>query len=289
MRTLILNQTNVVGGNNNKLVYQTVQGGIKIEPGDQICLTTLNMYYSWFNFNNALYNNTSFTYTWVDGNTYTVSIPNSNLNIDELNAYFRSVMTSNLHYVISSTGDLVYFLELQLNASRYAVQFNAFLVPTSAQATTLGYTQPVGATWVYPVSAITAQINILASNNFGSIIGFNPGTYPAAPSASNYSKLSDNAPQVSPVSSIIMTCSLINNDITTPETLLYSFTPSNVPFGAIIEVNPPEFCWIEAKTGYYSQFVVELLDQNLQPFQIQDPQMVIILGIRKRSEYLSIR
>lgn len=234
MKTIILNSTNIQpGSSNSTLVYRFPTGGIKLEENDQLALTNLSIFYSWFNFNSTLYNNTTFTYTWIDATVHTVTIPNSNLNITDLNAYLRSVMVTNTHYLLDGA-DIVVFLELVLNISKYAVQFNALTVPTAAQATTLGYTLPSGATWAFPISAVSPQITISSMNNFGTVIGFNAGTYPAAPSATNFSKLSDNAPQVSPITSLVLTCSLVDNDIASPSELLYCFPIPDVAFGTLI-------------------------------------------------------
>lgn len=286
MRTIILNSTNIVPTtNNSRLTYRFPTGGIKLEADDEIALTNLNVFYSWFNFDQALYNNTVFTYTWIDATTHTVTVPNSNLNITDLNAYLRSVMVTNKHYMLDGA-DIVVFLELLLNVSKYSVQYNALTVPTTAEAATLGWTLPAGATWTLPVSAITPQLTILSTNNFGTVIGFNAGTYPAAPSATNYSKLSDQAPQVSPITSMVVTCSLIDNDIANPSELLYCFPIPDVAFGTLITPSIPEFAFIQAKVGGFSTITVEFRDQLFNKVSIQDPQIVVILGLRKRQERL---
>lgn len=287
MKTIILNSTNIVANtNNSRLTYQFPTGGIKLTHDDELCLTNLNVFYSWFNFNSSLYNNTVFTYTWIDSTTHTVTVPNSNLNIADLNAYFRSVMVANNHYM-EDGADQVFFLELTLNVSKYAIQFNALTVPDTATATSLGWTVPSGATWTLPVTAVTPQITIPSNNNFGTVIGFNAGTYPTAPSGSNYSKLSDNAPQVSPITSMIVTCSLINNDIANPNELLYCFPIGDQAFGSLITPSIPEFSWIQAKVGYFSTITVEFRDQNFNRVQINDPQIVVILGLRNRKETIT--
>jgi hypothetical protein len=293
MKVLILGKDNIVpGSNNTRLRYNFVGGGVKLgqgagSAGDQWCLVSTNVHNSWFNYDAQVYNNTVYQYIWIDGSVNTVTIPNSNLNIDDLNALFRSVMVTNTHYLVTNAGQQVFYLELELNPSRYAVQFNAFTVPTSAEATTLGYTQPPGATWAFPITTVTPQITILSTNNFGLTIGFNAGTYPTTPSATNFSKLSDISPQVSPISSVVMTLNLVSNDIASPDNLLYAFTTGETAFGQIIPVQPPEFSWIDSKEGYFTSLEVGFVDQNLNPMRIQDPQMTIILGLRRRTEVMN--
>jgi hypothetical protein len=286
MKNIILTSNNIVAGSgNSRFRYEFVGGGVRFTEDDEICLSNLSMYYSNFNFQ-PIYRNQIFTYTWIDATVHTVQIPDANFNITDLNAYFRSVMVANTHYLESTAGQ-TFYLEFQLNPSRYKVQFNAFPVPTSAQATTAGLTLPSGATWAFPVSAVTPQITVPPlPQKFGNIIGFLPGTYPTSPSAVTYSKLSDIAPQVAPVSAYLITCSLANNDIATNENLIYSFNTGDAPFGSLITPTIPEFSWVQMKSGYFSSFSVEILDQNSGQIQFEDPQINIILGVRKKKEII---
>jgi hypothetical protein len=286
MKNIILTSNNIVANSgNSRFRYEFVGGGVRFTEDDEIALTNLSMYYSNFNFS-SVYRNQTFSYIWIDGSTNVITIPDANFNITDLNAYFRSVMVANTHYLESTAGQ-TFYLELQLNPSRYVVQFNAFLVPTSAQATSAGLTLPSGATWTFPLSPLTPQIVIPAyPEKFGDIIGFSAGTYPTSPSATTYSRLSDKAPQVAPVSAYLITCSLANNDIATNENLVYSFNTGDAPFGSLIQPSIPEFSFIQCKSGYFSSFTVEILDQNFGQIRFEDPQINIILGVRKKKEFM---
>ena len=82
----------------------------------------------------------------------------------------------------------------------------------------VGWTQP--STWLgYPTVASTPQL-IISSNSFGLLIGYLPGTYPAAIQAINYSTVSNTTPNGSPISSLIIQCSLVSNDITMPSNIM---------------------------------------------------------------------
>ena len=85
------------------------------------------MYFSAFNVT-VKYNNNSFSYIWVDGTTWTVNIPDSFLQVADINAFLHSVMYSNKHYLVSTTGDYIYLLEMVVNQARYAVQVNNYLI-----------------------------------------------------------------------------------------------------------------------------------------------------------------
>ena len=278
MKTIILNSTNIVpNSGNSNFIYNFPAGGTQFK-NDEIALSNISMYYSWFNINQALYNNNVFNYIWL-GTTYVVTIPDGNYQIKELNDYLQWVMIQNGHYLVDGGGNYVYYLELILNVSRYAVEFIASPIPTALPS---GWSNPAGL--VFPATATTPQIQILSTNNFYKIIGFNAGTYPTPTQSTIYSKLSDTAPQVSPINSIIMECNLINNNLALPSKLLYSFTIQNVAFGDVLNISVPEFSWNDIADGFYDRIQIELKDQNLNSIQINDSQIVILLCIKKKSE-----
>ena len=279
MPTIILNANNIVSQQNNRLVYQFQGGGVNFK-NNEIALTSLQMYYSWFNISQTQYNNSTYTYTWIDGTINNVTMPDGYYNILEINAFLESVMVTNKHYLINTTtGDFVYYLQLETNATYYAVQMNAYVVPNVLPT---GYALPVGATWSLPAVAQTPRITIL-SNGFRDIVGFNAGTYPTTtPYTTTYSKLSDYTPQIQPISSIQLTCSLISNPYASSSKTIYAFGIPETEFGGQVLITPPEFAFNKIVDGNYNEFSVELLDQDGRPITLRDPQMTILLVVRDR-------
>lgn len=301
MRTLILNSSNIVAGTNNSVLsYNFVGGGITLKKGQKLALASLQMYYSTFNITAANKNN-SFSYVWVDGITYNVVIPDSFLDIDGLNNYLHFVMVQNKHYLVSTTGDYVYLMTLGINPTRYAVQLNCFGISVAVAAANT-WTLPAGATWVLPNNFIVPELTVPPSlnNTFGLVIGFAPGTYPSSVIAgvppaqtqlpaftSDQEFLSTFTPQVTPVSSFILTCSLINNNYAVPNNLIYSFSPQGT-VGDQFEVKPNQYVFISVNEGIYNNFQVSFLDQNFRPVAIQDPQMIIQIVISDVDDNLGL-
>ena len=288
-RTLILNSSNIVpGSNNSQLQYNFVGGGINLRSGQKVGLVNLSMYYSTFNITSNNKNN-SYSYIWVNGVTYNVNMPNGFYDVDTINNYLHYTMVQNKHYLVSSTGDYVYLATWSVNASRYSVELNCFSL-SSALATSNSWTLPSGATWVIPTNYIVPQI-VIPSTNFSLVVGFSAGTYPNAviagvppaqtqtPSyASDQSFLSSFTPQVTPLASYILTCSLINNNYAVPNNLLYSFSPQG-SIGDQFTIAPNEYMMIDCNPGNYSYFTMSFIDQDYKPVEIQDPNMIIQLII----------
>lgn len=285
MRTLILNSSNIVEGTNNSVLeYDFAGGNINLKKGQKVALANLQMFYSTFNIT-ALNNNNSFSYIWVDGTVNAVNIPDGFYDIPALNNFLHFTMIQNDHYLVSSAGDFVFFITLDVNAVRYACQVNCFGMSV-ASTTASGYVLPVGATWVIPTNFIVPELRVPATN-FRNIIGFVAGDYPNAviagiPPAQTQTPafttdqefLSTTVPQVSVVSSFILTCSLINNNYAVPNNLIFSFSPQGT-IGEQFTVAPNEYVFIDVLPAQYSRFQVSFIDQNFRPIVIQDPNMII--------------
>ena len=88
------------------------------------------MYYSTFNITAANQNNT-YNYTWVNGVSYSVVMPDGFYDAASLNNFLHFTMIQNKHYLIDTTGNFVYFLTLTTNSNAYAIELNCFLLNTT--------------------------------------------------------------------------------------------------------------------------------------------------------------
>lgn len=297
MRTLILNSTNIVAGTNNSILsYEFAGGNINLKKGQKVALASIQMYYSTFNITAANKNNT-FTYKWVNGTNYVVTIPDGFYDIPALNNYLHFTMVQNTHYLLSGSNN-VYLMEFNINPTLYAVELNCYTISVAIAAANT-WTLPAGATWVLPNNIIVPEL-IVGTNNFGLVIGFAAGTYPNAviagvPPAQTQTPaytttqtfVSTSVPQVTPLSSYIITCSLINNNYAVPNNLLYSFAPVGT-IGEQFTVAPNQYVFIDVLPAQYNRFNVQFIDQNFRPVAIQDPNMIIQLVISDVEDNLGL-
>lgn len=299
MRTLILNKGNIVEGTNNSVLeYTFIGGNVSLVRGQKVALATLQMYYSTFNIT-ALYNNNVFNYIWVDGTSHQVVFPDGFYDATGINNYLHFIMVQNGHYLENTaTGEFVYFITLTANPTQYAIEVNTFVLNTTI-ATTNGWTLPANATWAIPTTQEISPMLQILQNDFRDVIGFAAGFYPqGAPSfsqaviddtnapaytqlpsyTSTQTFLSSSTPQITPLSSYILNCSLINNNYAVPNSLLYSFSPKGT-FGNQFSIDPNEYIFIDVLPAQYNKFQISFTDQNLKPVSIIDPNMIIQLLI----------
>jgi hypothetical protein len=284
MRTLILSQKNVVAGTNNTTFeYNFPGGGIHLKPHTKIALASITMYNSTPNISAALGNNT-FSYKWTDDSVNVVTMPDGFYEISDMNNFLHQTMLNNKHYLTEvSTGDAVWFLTMSVNASTYKIDFLAYPLNSTLYVAPTNYTIPAGATWTIPVSPLTKNPQfIIPTTNFQYIVGFAPGTYPSSNTVATITTSSSTiAPQVSPLSSYLVKCNLVNNPYGIPNSLIYSFPPAST-FGAQFVVAPNEYSFIDCQDGFYTQMRIEITDQLDRPTIILDSNINILMVITDR-------
>jgi hypothetical protein len=296
MKIIVLNQSNLIpDGQNNKMIYK-FPNSITFKD-NYIAVSSVSMYYSWFNITTTLRNNT-WTYTWVVGTTpqtYDIVVPDGLYEIADLNSYAQFIMTQNGTYLIDSTGNNVFYFTLTSNTNRYAVQLSTYLLPTSLPT---GFTLPTNFVG-FPTTAQNCVVSFPA--NFNGIVGFSAGftsdvnlndsyvvpsnqTLISKNSLGTITYLSTQSPEVQPNSNAIISISGIDNNLIQPSSVIYSLVP-NVGFGQLISEQPPQFMWNKLIDGTYNQLRLSILGTNLQPLQIQDPNITILLAVRGGDEY----
>jgi len=282
MRTIIINTSNHVENTDNQYVY-TFPSTVKFSDGDKIGVSSVAIYNSTFNITATRANNT-FTIAWnaAATTTFTITIPDGYYSVENLNFFLQQQCILNNLYVTNASGQNVYFLEFIINPPRYAVSLNAYPIPTAAQATTLGYTQPVGATWVYPATAKCPQITFATA--FGALIGYTAASYPTTSSVSTIQNfISDLTPNINVVDSYIMTCSLINSPYSIPSDAFFTI-PLTAGLGSLISVFPSEIVFNDIAPNSYQQIKITFFDQNFNRLEMNDNQLTLSLAILNKNE-----
>lgn len=296
MFIIVLNQNNLTqDGLNSELVYKFPNSVVFKDK--YIAVSSISMFYSWFNIL-QVYNNNLFTYTWTSGTTtttYTINIPDGLYEISDINNYIQFVCIQNGTYW-SILNFNYYPLELLVNANRYAVQLNTYLIPTSLPTDA---TVPAN----FPGWPSTEQNSVVSfPANFNKIVGYTAGfssnpnlnnayNPPVPSSISNnfvaklaggqLSYLSNFSPQVQPNSNVLFNISNINNPYAIPSSVIYSLTPA-VKIGEQITDTPPNFMWNRLIDGTYNELRLQLKGTDGQRLRVNDPNMTILLTIRDK-------
>lgn len=127
--------------------------------------------------------NNTFQYTWINGITYNVVLPNDQYDIYKLNNYFKNTMSNNSHYFISKTNNSFNFL---LNIA-YDDLNKQVVLETKPRSTypDSDYDLPYNRLDNWNSSMNGGVAFIIQNTQFQHIVGFTAGTYSGTSQKSN--------------------------------------------------------------------------------------------------------
>ena len=282
--TIVLKSSNITDKTTNAVFKYDFPNSVNLID-HEVALISASMYYSWNNISTVLENRT-FQYQYVDGadvtQTVTVTLDEGLYEISDINKALQfSMINEGLYLIDNTTNENIYYLEFVINTVRNSVDINTYAVPTSHPS---GFTAP--SNWPgYP--STTYNPNLIIPAKFNEIIGYAAGFQTGFNSGvgSTLSFSSSQSPNVNPNSSILVDLDLIDNKFSLPTGVISTIVP-NVGVGSLISVLPSELVFSPIRNGVYNSITCRLLNKDtLQPQKIEDDQIVIILGIRKKYSF----
>ena len=295
MHTIVLDRKNVVpNSNNSRLVYKMTSKHLE---GAEIALGAAYIYYSWQNINAQPLQNNTFVFIWPESTVnsgqekrFTIVFDDGLYEISDLNSFFQQFCIANDLYLINQDGDHVYYMQMQVNPTRYATQINLYGVPTELPE---GWTNPGN----FPFATNANQVpGIEIPSKFDEILGgpmlATGGNYTANPSNSfpvntiamgHVCLVSTVAPNVQPNGVVYVNCNLVQNSYATPSQFMYPIA-AKVGFGELVVVEPSEYAYNKVIVGTQSEIVVSLTSSDGSPIKIMDPNMTFVLVIRDHAD-----
>lgn len=307
---LTLNSSNVSSQSNSILTYEFKNGGFKIPPNSKMYLNSATIPYSWFNISANIGNN-SFQYimptSLVATNTVTVTIPDGFYTLSQIQDVLWASLKSNGYYFYNSstTGtanpQIIYPITLTTYTPNYTNAFQFQYIPSSAPNVITQFgTGWIWALGTFPTNATTPQIVITGTVTnkttlFGNTIGFTNQTT----TASNYGAVAPTLANSQPVvvygnslkvfppfpaqgsfiNNVLIRCSIVDNPVATIPDIM-DIIPITSAFGSNINYSNYNENYVNLKAGNYKNFQINLCDQNYNPIQILDPNMLIELIIK---------
>ena len=281
-KLLVINSSNYVANSTNVFSY-TLPQSVKFTNKSKIGIAGLSCYNSTFNVTATRGNNTV-TFTWPSATPVTkiYTISDGYYSSSDLNYWLQSKMYADNFYVTSNSGtNVIYFYEIVQNAVQYSIQLNSYYLPTAANATTLGYSQPSAATWGYPASNACPQLQF--NTAFGNLVGLSAQTFPSTAASTNQSIISTQTPIISPVDSYILTCNLINSKYTIPSNFFFSL-PLNASLGSLVTYNASSVVYNDIAPNIYTNIVISFYDQLFNRLEMKDREIVLTIAIDDSQE-----
>ena len=282
---LTLNSTNLSNTNTNtSFKYNFINGGFSCKDYE-MCVSSVTLPYSFYNVS-SYYSNKTFSLIFPTGSTtvqYDITLPDGFYTVVDINSYIQQICVDNGAYLLDSSGNYVYFVQLAYNTTYYTVQLLTYLVPNSIGS----YTRPSNGLYSLsgtglPTTASTPKFVFSSTGSIRNIIGFEAGTFPPTTQTASWNTSSTLTPVGSTVNSIIMQCSLISNRCTTPSDIIDSMPINDTSFGSNIIYQPSFERFVTVSDGTFNNFIFSFRDQNLNEIYARDPNVSITLIIRPK-------
>ena len=286
MSNFLLNTSNITNlhNGNNVLRYNFIERQ-KFDATDEIAITHINMYFSWFNIH-PNYNNTSLVYQFWDMNgdlqNFTVEFTPGYYNLTSIYEKIISVMLKNGHYLEDMEGGQYFLFKLRNNDVMYTTEFIFYSVSELSDSIKADFKTPV--TWTLPSTYECISFVFPTNNEFHKLLGFDQGVSVTPSTVSQviseeYTIGSTVCPQIEPSSSFIISCNLCSNKLALDSNQITAFAIPNIDFGETIsvDINP---VYSKMGVGEYDYIELHIYDQLYRPVHIFDPSMLINISIK---------
>jgi len=268
----------------NGVYTRKFKNSIRFEANAKLSMESFHMYNSFFNIKQE-YGNNVLIYKWIDGTSYTFTIPDGYYEVAALDYFVKQECIKNNLYVHNSdNSEYLFFHAFETDVNTYTNKINIIFFPDKALFTSLGYHLPDNASWLSWIntgtnwnSKLMIQLNIGGLNSY---FGMSSNLFPKLVDsvAKNYYYKSDITPNLLHVNSLTLTCNLLDSPYNIESEYLTSIRINN-EFGGMISCNYSMDTRYTIRKGSYSEFTIRLLDENFLPFNIVDPNMSINLII----------
>ena len=124
----------------------------------------------------------------------------------------------------------------------------------------------------------------MTTGTFYKIIGYSSTFATSATAQASRTHLSSTAPILNPNANIVLSLSGIQNEYASPNNIIYSFGVSTARGSQILE-KPAQLNFNQFVKGSYKSLTLRILDSiTLQPLQILDNEISIMLVIKDKSK-----
>lgn len=273
---IIITKNNLVSGTNNQYKYD-FSSTIDM-TGMDIGLASASLFHSWQNITASKANNQfQIIHPATGGTNVTLSItvPNGGYEITTLNNFLRYYLINNGYFIQNnSTLEQVVYCEFQVNPSTYSVEFVSYKMETSLPA---GFT--AGSAITFPSTTRAPQLTV-THPAFGTLIGFETGTFPAVQQIITTTSSSTKVPIVSDVQSVLVNVDSAHNKFSPNSKVIYSISPAGVPYAGLINEKPSFVSFCPQQGGHRQSITLSLTNQLMEPLSIVDTDLTIMLLLK---------
>lgn len=222
----------------------------------EIGLISSQFFYSNPNITQA-FNNNRVTIRYIQGGvnkTLDIVFPDGYYSYSDIQGFLETKMTSANIFWTGADGERIYPFSIVENPVYYSATIS-FVV--------FGASLPAGVTNTHDID-FSASVVLEFNDSFGDLLGFSNGVLPRTLITSSQSFNSERTPNIAPINSYCIACSLVN-DITFNADfadVVHIINPDTVKYGGLISTYPTHIQFFQIADGTYSQATITVRDQD---------------------------
>lgn len=267
--------------------------------GMECALSSMSLYNSFFNVSRAIGNNQiTLRYPIFTGsNTYTMTsfvctLDDGFYTYDQINEALDNFCVQQGLYLLDQNGNPVTFQQVSVNSVTYYSNIRTYHLPTQAQVTAMGWTNPGGLALLNTGTQMVSPQLVITQAAMQYLTGFPPGSYPAAPvvstattwsNAAASSAVATQVPQINKVTCVVVAANVINNNISIPSSLL-QLVPLTSRYGFVSQYAPGSLLYSSCMASTFQSIEIRFFDQNLEPLRPIDAEISLVLSFRTKAK-----
>lgn len=252
----------------------------------EAAIQSISLYNSEYNIDATAFANATFKIevpTAATTQTLSITLPDGYYSYTDINHVIQTTLINAGVYLINSTGDNVFYIQLSENSVYYSAQLDFSPTPSSLPA---GFTRPASGLYSAGGSGLPTTTRvprlIIDNANFGKVLGLTTRTYPATSSTTASTQLSNTIPQIHPSSSYVVRCDLIKNDYVISGDIIAAFDRGDAGIGQLINYKPSQYAWVNCHNGSRASITITIYNQDDQPVHFRDTSVSIMLLLRPK-------
>jgi hypothetical protein len=96
--------------------------------------------------------------------------------------------------------------------------------------------------------------------------------------------LASDVDNIYPISSIVLTCSLVDNNLRVPAASIYTFDIAGTPFGSLVSERLGAYAFVPIKDGIYPEMTIRFYDQDGNRIYFRDTDVLVYLVVKGPDE-----
>jgi hypothetical protein len=251
------------------------------EKTDRLTIESFQIYNSFYNITRQ-YDNNTLIYTWINGETMTITLPDGYYETEPLDYTIKQkLIEKGWYYYNADKSQYNFCHSFEVIENIYSNRISLFYFPDATLFAQKNFVVPDGVNWTVPQQK--KHIKIELQGKLNAYFGQKDTVFPKQADINATSNLfydSVKIPEVLIIDYLTLCCNLINSPYNQEADFLTQIRINNT-FGGLVTMSTGFEHKYNINTGTYQEIIIAIKDDLFNNINLKDPQMTINLIIER--------